>query len=687
MWNYYSVYDMIGYNEKRGVIMKILFLGNSLTRHCMKTDIGWNGDYGMAASRPECDYVHVLCSMIENKGKHVIFKTENIGYFEAEPCEKNLKRACSFTDFAPDIVIIRIGENVRSENTDKFGKFLPELIRAYSLCPVFVVSSFWEQESIDEVEITAAEICGARFVSLSALRSTEYQAIGQFEHGGVAAHPSDKGMKAIAEIIYDAIEYAELLEAPVIHDFVDFADEKTDYAVSVDGKEVRCHACRVSAMPFNTVWPGHQRPIEQTEVSSFISFEMTKPVDVRVKLARRPFDIAIRPKSAGIEYDVFGDTLYFTIKKPGQYSVEIDGRHNNLHIFADKKRENGGENASYRFEHGVFDVGKLVLKSGESVYIGADAVVYGEISSVNSENVRIFGGGILDGSKMERSCGNCEIGGEGLLKFIRCKNLSVEGIILRDSCMWTATMINCESIDFDNVKVIGMWRYNSDGFDFVNSRRVHVSNCFLRTFDDGIVLKGLRLDDKKEVEKMNVEDHLIENCVVWCDWGGALEFGAETVADEYKNIRLINCDIIRTDQGALRIHSGDRADIHDVLYENINIEYSRFDTRAVYQENDEMKYEPGDVPAHDAFIKDWMYCGVWSNDNIPGHVHGVTYKNIRIYKDEEVPMPVILLNGADAEHTVSDITLSGVYLNGEKITPTVEKNEFIQNITIDGEII
>lgn len=660
--------------------MKILFMGNSITRHPPKTELGWDGDYGMAASRPENDYVHVLCDMLEKRGKHVICKAENISDIEVNPCEEVVEKIKTLRDFGADIAIIRIGENVSDEKADEFGKFLPSLINGFKKSAVFVVSSFWKQPKTIQITKEAAEKCGVNYISLESIQSEEYEAIGEFEHAGVAAHPSDKGMKAIAEMIFEAIEKAGILSSPSIPDFHDDWGEKPDYSVTVDGREVKCHKCRVSKMPFNTVWPGHQRPIEQTEVDSFISFDMDSPADIRVKLVRRPEDISIRPLSENIDYEVLGDTVYFTIKKAGQYTFEVDGRHNILHIFANKKESFDTENATYKFENGVFDAGRIHLKSNESVYIGAGAVVYGEIDSADSENIRIFGRGILDGSKYKRSTGNCEIGKDGLINFARCRNIKIDGIILRDSCMWTVTSINCTDVDFRNVKVIGMWRYNSDGFDFVNSQNVHVSDCFLRTFDDSIVLKGLRLDDKKEIEKMNMKNYLIENCVIWCDWGGALEIGAETVADEYKNIVFRNCSIIRTDQGAMRIHSGDRAEIHDVLYENITVEYSEYDQRNIYQESDDMIYEPGDVPAHDAFIKDWMYCGVWTDDNILGHVHDIKYSGIYIIKDEKVPEPTAILEGGDETHPMENITIENVYINGEKFEPQIKKNDFTKNI-------
>ena len=46
---------------------KILFLGNSITKHGPKADIDWSGNWGMAASAEAKDYVHVFAKALSDK--------------------------------------------------------------------------------------------------------------------------------------------------------------------------------------------------------------------------------------------------------------------------------------------------------------------------------------------------------------------------------------------------------------------------------------------------------------------------------------------------------------------------------------------------------------------------------------------------------------------------------------------
>ena len=175
-----------------------------------------------------------------------------------------------------------------------------------------------------------------------------------------------------------------------------------DYTLRVNGRAVPVYICRVSAMPFNQIWPGYQRPLDQTEIAAFAYWGMSGPVTVEV-VSSRPFQsVAVRPTSRGIHPAIEGRHITFTVAKPGQMTVELDGIHKALHLFADPPETDapkpGDANVLY-FGPGVHKAGKIQLKSGQTVYVAGGAVVYGSIQGQGVSGVRILGRGVIDGSE------------------------------------------------------------------------------------------------------------------------------------------------------------------------------------------------------------------------------------------------------------------------------------------------
>ncbi len=64
--------------------------------------------------------------------------------------------------------------------------------------------------------------------------------------------------------------------------------QDTSYEIDIEGVEAKAHTARVSSMPFNRNWPGHQRPLNQTQTAPFFAFELDSPVTFRV-VAQRNF--------------------------------------------------------------------------------------------------------------------------------------------------------------------------------------------------------------------------------------------------------------------------------------------------------------------------------------------------------------------------------------------------------------
>lgn len=137
-------------------------------------------------------------------------------------------------------------------------------------------------------------------------------------------------LNSSAENVQKAIVYA-IPEGEKIDDI--FKDDDTSRVIKkvlIDAQEVDCYGARLSNIPTNTSYLGKQRPLEHTEIGSFVSFDMTDAAEIKFTLPDgvKAKDIRIRPSSKNIKAKVKNKVVSFTIPQAGQYSVEIDGRHN-----------------------------------------------------------------------------------------------------------------------------------------------------------------------------------------------------------------------------------------------------------------------------------------------------------------------------------------------------------------------
>lgn len=192
---------------------RILIVGNSITRHGVKPDIGWHGDWGMAASAEEKDYVHLLAKRIFEK-EDALVMVYQLALWERRYAETDaFTLAKAARDFKADTVIFRLGENIKSptdaEGREVLTKAMADLI-SY-ICPksarIIFTTCFWKHGVVDEVIRETAARMDMPLTELGDLGDDDsFMAIGLFEHNGVAHHPGDLGMQAISDRIFEELE-------------------------------------------------------------------------------------------------------------------------------------------------------------------------------------------------------------------------------------------------------------------------------------------------------------------------------------------------------------------------------------------------------------------------------------------------------------------------------------------------
>lgn len=479
----------------------------------------------------------------------------------------------------------------------------------------------------------------------------------------------------------------------------------SDYKVYANGSEIPVYTCRISKMPFNRIWPGHQRPIDQTEVVSFVNLVSDEPVKLEIEMHIPHTQTRLRPLSCGIQPVEADEKIMFTLPENGQYVLEGDNHHGCLFIFISRPFEKpSAEEVTYYFGPGVHMPGKITLHSNESVYVDKDALVFGCVFAENAENIRIFGNGILDDSGEERFCVHCyETYTNGNIRLHDCKNVEIEGVLCRNSAVWCVSLFNCFDVRVDDIKVFGQWRYNTDGIDITNCQNVKILNSFFHSFDDTVVIKGI-----DRYADTDVENILTENCVLWCGWGKCLELGIETICKSYRNIVFRNCSILRGADSCMDVRSGGCAEISDVLFENISVEYNAYDTPMAMQHGEDKKYEWWGVLAlpnlftigntkyltqqtkeawH--FGKDYESREDTLNPARNAWIHDIAFKNIHVYYDEsiekingDINLPAWTKNCRENAR-LYNIQMENVTVNGKPLEhiPGTWKLEDVENFT------
>ena len=119
-------------------------------------------------------------------------------------------------EFQADLVIVAIGENAPAPQTEaERTRFLEAVsgllteLQRHGRPTILVRSQFWPDDVKDPLLKQAADAAEVRFVDIRAIGrdpSHTARAERQIEHAGVAGHPGDKGMAAIADALWKALQ-------------------------------------------------------------------------------------------------------------------------------------------------------------------------------------------------------------------------------------------------------------------------------------------------------------------------------------------------------------------------------------------------------------------------------------------------------------------------------------------------
>jgi hypothetical protein len=431
----------------------------------------------------------------------------------------------------------------------------------------------------------------------------------------------------------------------------------TQFVVEADGKKVPVYLATILAMSAEAREKTDMEHFADGDLgqTSFASFDLRGDVQVTVICPRPIKSVKLLLSSTGIIPQVSDNRATFTISKPGQFVLEVNGDTAHcLQVFAnpwdDDAPSEKDPNVIY-YGPGIHKVTSVKVTSDQTVYVAADAVVYGTpgdppgpVFDLHGDNITFRGRGIVDASLCPHPT-RPMIAAEG-------NNISIEGVILRDSSSWTVPLTGCDHVKIRNVKFIG-YRGNSDGIDVNGTRDADISNCYIRTGDDLIVVKTQILG-KGESRHITAE-----HCVLWNELAHALSLGAE-LREPAGDVVFSDCDIIHDfgREWLLRVYQTDAAPIDHITFRDIRIEECR------------------------RFISLWIQSNMYSLDPERGYIDDITFQNINPPIPARQSSPVELV-GFNADRSIHDVKFDRVIVGGQPLkTSDVKQNPFAYGIEI-----
>jgi hypothetical protein len=358
-----------------------------------------------------------------------------------------------------------------------------------------------------------------------------------------------------------------------VHPFpepIRYSHHNDDYTVRV----------RVPGGPWQDLYEYNVKvDLDKPQDASTVHFNFDGTVEVAVqKNNGAAGKVAVRPASTGVSAVLKDGIAYFTMKRPGNLSVEFDGdRLHNLHVFthairADMPAVPEGEGKAPDLDAPVvffgpgIHRGEFRLRSHSTVYIHGSAILTGPLVIDGVEDVKVISDGLFVGAAMST--------------IRNARRIEIDGPIFINQPHGTLRCATSQDVAERGIRTIGAGQW-SDGLGHFACERVTIADSFVRTSDDCLTFYNHRWNFWGDTRDVTVRDSTL-----WADVAHAVMIGihgntptpAHPQPEVLERLRFSNLDILEHDEddpeyeGALGIMAGDDNLVRDVLFEDIRVD-------------------------------------------------------------------------------------------------------------------
>lgn len=259
----------------------------------------------------------------------------------------------------------------------------------------------------------------------------------------------------------------------------------------------------------------------------------------------------------------------------------------------DHIHENGG--GRLIFYVGRYLTGTIHMKSNVTIQLEEGAILVGSanpfdyerigswmalIFAHDQENIGITGKGVIDGRGYLVANNILSMVHKGIIKdpsgllwdrpregirpqniyFKGCKNVHIQGIMLKDPASWNQQYDQCTNLVVEDLLIDSKSYWNNDGVDIVDCDSVIVRNCYIDAADDGICLKSHSAD-------FVCQNVYIYNNTVRTSANG-IKFGTVSRGG-FRNIKIINNTVYDTYRSAITFAAVDGGFVENIIVDSL----------------------------------------------------------------------------------------------------------------------
>ena len=396
-------------------------------------------------------------------------------------------------------------------------------------------------------------------------------------------------------------------------------------------------------------------------------FDFEGVVEIEVKVPDIMIEsVKISPLSYGIEPEIDADahTVKFTIDTPDTYTITFNDQVlRAIHIIAydiEEEPDLTEENLIY-IGPGEWNADAIMLEDNQTLYISGGAVVHGFVNANRAKNITVKGHGIIDGSYYSTWKG---MSAYIPLKFDSCSNITLEDVIVLNANAWACQAFNSDNGVMDGLHIITA-RPNGDGISIQSCTDYEVKNCFVRSWDDSLVVKNYARSS---------ENITFKHMQLWTDLAQSMEVGFETNKgnreDSYiKNITFEDITVLNNfHKPVISVHNADDAEVSEITFRDIVVENAQMGSG----DGSEMPY-----------LIDLLITknSNWSTTAERGTIHDILIENVTVLSGK---FNASRISGFDETHKVTEVQIKNLEILGQKID-SFESGQFeIDAATTDG---